>query len=210
VSIVILTAPGDRLTLPLEASEVQTRPHAMLVEGHAGTDAGLDACLERVQESHVIIVRFANLWQALTELRHRQSESGFTALGVLDLLGHGEAGALSVGDALLTADPHVQRVLAQLLNPPGLVDAQTVLRLLGCGVGMGGRTADLPLGAAGDGPLLAMSLKRRLGCRVQVALLGVDPHDFAASGYAVPENLAEAVDAERCVLVAVTASPTAP
>ena len=186
------------------------RPHAMLVERPFGADAGLDACVERVQQSRVIIVRFGNLWQALTELRHRQREVGFAALSVLDVLGHGEPGALSVGDALLTADPQVQRVLAQLLNPPALVDAQTVVRLLGCGVGMGGRALDLPLGAAGDGPLLALSLKRRLGCRVQVALLGVDPHDFGASGYAASGNLAEAVDAQRCELVPVTASPAAP
>ncbi len=187
------------------------RPHAMLVERLPGEDAGLDACVARVQSAHVLIVRFGNLWQALSELRHLQQERQFGALAVLDLVGHGEAGALSVGDAVLTADPRVQRVLAQLANPPALIDGATVLRLLGCGVGIGGLAHDLPLGAAGDGPLLALALKRRLGCRVQVALRGVDPHDFADHGFATPESLAEAPDAERCVLVALpTASPDSP
>ena len=187
------------------------RPHAMLVERLPGEDAGLDACVARVRDARVLIVRFGNLWQALSELRLLQHERAFGALAVLDLVGHGEAGALSVGDALLTADPQVQRVLAQLANPPALIDGATVLRLLGCGVGIGGLTHELPLGAAGDGPLLALALKRRLGCRVQLALRGVDPHDFADSGFATPESLAEAPDAERCALVALpTASPDAP
>ena len=186
------------------------RPHVMLVERLPGEDDSLDACVERVRDSAVIIVRFRNLWQAMTEVRHRQRELGFGALHCLDLVGHGEPGALSVGDALLSGDVQTQRVLAQVLNPPALVDPATVLRLLGCGVGVGGLSADLPVGAEGDGPLLALALKRRLGCRVQVTLRGVDPHDFKVSGFATNESLAEAVDVERCGLVPVTAFPTLP
>ena len=186
------------------------RPHVMLVERWPGEDAGLDACAERVENSAVIIVRFTGLWQALTEVRFRQRELGFGALAVLDLVGHGEPGALSVGDALLSGDPAIQRVLAQVLNPPALVDSETVLRLLGCGVGVGGLARDLPLGAEGDGALLAVGLKRRLGCRVQVAVLGVDPHDFGPAGFHAAASLAEAPDGDRCALVGVTECQVAP
>ena len=187
-----------------------TRPRVMLVERLPGEDARLDDCAERVKDCAVIIVRFASPWQALSELRHQQRERGFTAVGVLELVGHGEPGALSVGDAWLSGDPAVQRILAQLLNPPALVDALTVLRLLGCGVGVGGLAADLPLGAQGDGPLLALALKRRLGCRVQVTLRGVNPHDFGADGFTTLESLAEAPDALCCVLETLTASRALP
>ncbi len=186
------------------------RPHFMLMERLPGEDERLDACAARVTDPAVQVIRFTQLWLALTELRHRQREQGFAALARLDLIGHGEPGALSVGDAVLSGDPQVQRVLAQLLNPPALVDGETVLRLLGCGVGVGGLQADLPLGAQGDGPLLALALKRRLGCRVQVTRWGVNPHDFAGSGYATEEALAEATDAEQCVLAPVTGGPTSP
>lgn len=179
------------------------RPHVMLVERLPGEDGSLDACVARVRDSVVLIVRFANLWQALTEVRYRQRELGFAALGLLDLVGHGEPGALSVGDALLSGDVEMQRVLAQVLNPPALVDEATVLRLLGCGVGVGGLVRDVPLGAEGDGPMLALALKRRLGCRVQVTLRGVDPHDFTPTGFATAESLAESPDFERCGLVPV-------
>ncbi len=187
-------------------------PHAqvMLVERLPGEDPGLDACAARVTAPDVLVLRFTNLWQALTELRYRQQAGTLTALTRLDLVGHGEPGALSLGDAQLSGDPALQRVLVQLVNPPALVTAATVLRLLGCGVGVGGQPADLPLGAAGDGPLLALALKRRLGCRVQVAMAGVDPHDFAATGFATTAALAEIAGDAGCGLVAATAAPAAP
>ena len=188
----------------------QIRPHVMLVEGLPGDDERIDTCVERVSDPSVFLMRYTNLWRALTTLRERQRALGFGALAVLDLVGHGEAGALSVGDALLSGDPREQRVLAQLLNPPALIDEASVLRLLGCGVGVGGHPADLPLGAGGDGALLAVALKRRLGCRVQVAMLGVDPHDFGVAGFKTASALAEARDPGSCVLVPVTASPAAP
>ena len=186
------------------------RPHVMLVERWPGEDARLDDCVERVRNPAVQVIRYGNLWQALVELRQRQTAQQLGALAVLDLVGHGEAGALSVGDAVLDGSPQALRWLAQLLNPPALVDGQTVLRLLGCGVGVGGLAADLPTAAHGDGPWLALAVRRRLGCQVHVTLRGVDPHDFTADGFASVDSLGAVADAETCRLVAVTANPAAP
>lgn len=175
----------------------------MLVEKLPGEDPALDDCARRVTDPAVLVLRYADLWLAVTELRCRQAEQRLGRLAVLDLVGHGEAGALGVGNAQLSGDPQQQRVLVQLLNPPALIDARTVLRLLGCGVGVGGLAHELPLAAEGDGALLAVGLKRRLGCRVQVAMVGLDPSDYGARGFGNRAVLAEAVAAERIALAPV-------
>ena len=165
-------------------------------------DDQLQRIERRLTAPEIVLIRMTSLWQGVDALRTRMA--GAPPLTELDIVGHGEPGGIAVGvprpsgadgverTPLLGTGVERQRELAQLLNAPPIVDEATVLRILGCGVGLVRDGLGLPLHASGDGPLLALSLRRRLGCRVQVAMQGLSAHDFGPHGLRDPRLLAEA------------------
>ena len=178
--------------------------HVVMAASDFADGGRVDDCLAKVTSPTVIKQRGYHDFQAgLVTLGNQLNYNvNFTSIGVLDIVGHGAPGALEVGiDQWMTADENFQDCLVQFNMQIGnRILPDTVIRLLGCNTGT---AMPLPLLSNGDGPVLALSLARRLGCVVQVTTNAINACQFTATGFRCDALLAQPPSMNSCALAAV-------
>lgn len=157
-------------------------------------DGRVARCAEAVRQpdSPVRVVECADLLATVTGLWRELRNSG-SALEELALVGHGGPGWLTLGDHVLTAGSDALRVLTYLKDGGVLHEATTVV-VLGCCVGSSPPAGD---SASGDGELLGLALRRRLGCTIQLAVETIWEGDFGTPGFVARHKLRQQLS-ERC------------
>ena len=177
---------------------------AHIVMAASGFDDGgrVDGCMAKVTSDTIVVQRgYQDFQIGLVLLANQLMASGqFDTIGVLDIVGHGSAGALEVGiDQWMTPDENYQDCLVSFnIQTGNLITADTIIRLLGCNTG--GACA-VPLLTNGDGPVLALSLARRLGCHVHVTNSPINECQFTATGFRCDALLVKPSSMQLCTLV---------
>lgn len=164
-------------------------------------------CVEAVRQpgSPVCVLECADLLATITSLWRDLHNSG-SALEELALVGHGGPGWLMLGDHVLTAGSDALRVLTYLKDGGVLHEATTVV-VLGCCVGSSPPAND---SASGDGELLALALRRRLGCTIQLAVETIWEGDFGPPGFVARHKLRQQLSERCCGLAQLTETAAPP
>lgn len=175
---------------------------ALLFDTSNDADGRIAACLNAVSPAApgVRALAYHDLLAAVITL-DRELRSARAQLELLALVGHGGPGWLSAGRAPLTAGSEALRFLTYL-KPSAVLHSGTRLQLLGCRVGASPDPAREP--GAGDGELLALAVRRALGCVVEVAVEPIWSADFGPGGLAATAKLRRQVTDICCGLAPLT------
>jgi len=153
-------------------------------ENNSAIQAVMDALVSFRDPSRHAVLRAPSVEELAIALSKDLKENG--APEVLQIIGHGIPGALSLGAGW--SPPQNGQKLARVLdsNPDKYgvlercVESTTKVWLLGCAVGAGG---NIPHSQVADGPTLLFDLSRMWSCEVSAPVGLVDPaKDFDEEG----------------------------